>query len=433
MYGQDADLIMLGLVSHEPHFTLLREVVNFNSFQRGGSNANASKAVIKHTKEAQFQLLHLSILREYLDIEFRCRDPEDPPYNLEAVIDDFVFMTFLVGNDFLPHMPSLDISDGAFDILFETYRQQRRGWGKGGYLTHCGNVVDAGRLEAFVKVIGERENDIFEMREVSESAFRKKRRRWDKRDGKPAGPTEEDLAMAEVAKERAFQGMLQEGGLAPNVPGNKKDYKGRYYFEKLDMRPDDHAKHAHLKQVYVEGLAWCLAYYYRGCLSWGWFYPYHYGPMLSDLTDLGSVFASMKFEVGRPFLPFEQLMGCLPPASRDCVPRPYQHLMVSLASPIKDFYPEEFVVDMNGKRNPWEGVNLLPFIDERRLKKAIADFCPPRSLTADERSRNSFGNVLIFSHDAANQDVYPSFNKKLGFKDVNCCNTSIVIYKEPSR
>ena len=139
MYGQDADLIMLGLVSHEPHFTLLREVVDFNSFQR---NKNASKTVIKHTKESKFQLLHLSILREYLDLEF---SDDSCPYNLESVIDDFVFLTFLVGNDFLPHMPSLDIGDGAFDLLFGTYREQRRGWGEGQYLTHCGSVCDAGR------------------------------------------------------------------------------------------------------------------------------------------------------------------------------------------------------------------------------------------------------------------------------------------------
>ena len=44
-------------------------------------------------------------------------------------------------------MPSLDIGDGAFDLLFETYRAQRRQWGPGEYLTHCGSVCNAGRLE----------------------------------------------------------------------------------------------------------------------------------------------------------------------------------------------------------------------------------------------------------------------------------------------
>lgn len=89
IYGQDADLIMLGLVTHEPHFTILREVVNFNFF----NNKNTLKAVKKFTKESDFQLLHLSILREYLQMEFESQPPE---YDLERIIDDFVFMTFLV-------------------------------------------------------------------------------------------------------------------------------------------------------------------------------------------------------------------------------------------------------------------------------------------------------------------------------------------------
>lgn len=283
IYGQDADLIMLGLVTHEPHFCLLREVIDFN-FNFSGQKT--LKAVKKFTKESDFQLLHLSVLREYLWIEF-CRDG-DGSYDLERVIDDFVFMTFLVGNDFLPHMPTLDIGDGAFDLLFNIYREQRTHW-SGGYLTDSGEVADATRLEAFLAAIGAVESEILEQKEKDEAAYIKKKRRWDKRDGRAEGPSDAQLKHEEATRQNEYLGMMEAvlstprdasdfvAGWNPVAEAGQKDFKGRYYFEKLQLTPVDKEKHWELRKSYMEGLMWCLAYYYKGCISWGWFYPYHYG------------------------------------------------------------------------------------------------------------------------------------------------------------
>jgi 5'-3' exonuclease len=43
-------------------------------------------------------------------------------------------------------------------------------------------------------------------------------------------------------------------------------------------------------------------------------------------------------------------------------------------STIIDFYPEDFKIDLNGKKFAWQGVALLPFVDEKRLFKAIKPF-----------------------------------------------------------
>lgn len=68
--------------------------------------------------------------------------------------------------------------------------------------------------------------------------------------------------------------------------------------------------------------------------------------------------------MGTPFRPFEQLLAVLPAASKTLLPEPYQRLMVSEDSPIIEYYPQEFKTDLNGKKQEWEAVVLIPFIAE---------------------------------------------------------------------
>ena len=46
--------------------------------------------------------------------------------------------------------------------------------------------------------------------------------------------------------------------------------------------------------------------------------------------------------------------------------------MTEETSPIYDFYPRQFELDMNGKKQDWEAVVKIPFIDQKRLLKAMA-------------------------------------------------------------
>ena len=337
----------------------------------------------------------------------------------------------------MPHLNTLDISEGAFDLLFQIYKDQRPSWGEGQYLTESGNISDALRLENYLAAIGNVETETLENREVLDAEYIKKKRRWNKRDGLDGGPSDKELKAAEDAKQGDYLNMIQGimtnqkdskfvDGWTPAEAG-KKDFKGRYYFEKLKLTPLDIEGHHALRQSYMEGLMWCLAYYYRGCISWGWFFPYHYGPMLSDLRNLPTMFEKIEFTVGKPILPFQQLMSCLPPASAQLVPKIYRNLMTSPDSPIIQFYPTNFEVDMNGKKNPWEGVNLLPFIEINLLLDTIKQYAPDDDLTDAEKRRNRVGEIFYYTFDLTATETVEAPHKNIGLTDIVKCNSRVTI------
>lgn len=190
------------------------------------------------------------------------------------------------------------------------------------------------------------------------------------------------------------------GDLPDNVRLGEAGWKARYYSTKFGWSETDIESRATLVRSYYEGLLWVMHYYYRGCTSWEWYFPYHYAPFASDLVDVDVLSDNIHFSLGRPFRPFTQLMGVMPASSGKLVlPRCYSRLMTSLTSPILEYYPEDFEIDLNGKRFSWQGVALLPFVDEKRLHAALDPLAP--LLTPEEVTRNSFGRPRLLAHTSS--------------------------------
>ncbi|XBW37533.1 hypothetical protein QEN19_003113 [Hanseniaspora menglaensis] len=164
IYGLDADLIMLGLVTHEPYLSILREEVLF------GKDANkASKLSLEQQK---FYLIHISLVREYLKLEFDILiDDLKFEYDFERVLDDFIFALFVIGNDFLPHLPDLHLTSGAFDYILAGFKYTLKALDD--YLTEDG-VINFDRFAVWISFLAKLERSTFEKEDIDLEWFNKK-------------------------------------------------------------------------------------------------------------------------------------------------------------------------------------------------------------------------------------------------------------------
>jgi 5'-3' exoribonuclease 2 len=508
LYGADADLIMLGLATHEVSFYIIREVVIHIEEQRcylcnksGHLPADCQGVLTDEAGEEEesteapedaessalrkpFQIISIPILREYLEHQFsRFADSLPFTFDFERCIDDFVFICFFVGNDFLPHLPSLSIREGSVDQMLILYLEILPTIGD--YLTDAG-TVNLPQVDVFLEYLGKLEDEVFKQRLEREDRFRAQRaqgRVIQHMNSKPAAdsrkrkiPQDANLIQARkllssltssvvTAKKDLLQvteriESTQSALIIEEVPVTKQEvmastdefydqvrhrlrdkqdlgdafpdrirlgegsdfsWKQRYYFNKFKVKQEDIPDFVmRIRQAYIEGICWVLGYYYQGVPSWTWYYPYHYAPFASDLVGCDSLKCNQAsyFTKGEPFQPFYQLISVLPPksAAPAGLPSGMVDLMTSAESEIIDFFPEDFALDLNGKKFLWQAVVLLPFIKEDRLISVLQRYFEVHPLTEEEGVRNSLNRNVLFvpSSDCLAKQLEDVHTKPMG-------------------
>ncbi|KAG8511433.1 5'-3' exoribonuclease 1, partial [Galemys pyrenaicus] len=332
-------------------------------------------------------------------------------YDIERIIDDWILMGFLVGNDFIPHLPHLHINHDALPLLYGTYITILPELG--GYINESGHL-NLPRFEKYLVKLSNFDREHFSEVFVDLKWFESKV--GNKYLNEAAGiAAEEAKSYKEKKKSKGQENLcwtaLDKSGEVVTSKDNLEDenedddlfetefrqYKRTYYMTKMGV--DVVSEYVFAMTFWLTKLHVMFRQYSGFCTT----IIMEFSPG-ADIRNISTL--KLHFELGKPFKPFEQLLAVLPAASKNLLPTCYQHLMTSEDSPIIEYYPPDFKTDLNGKQQEWEAVVLIPFIDEKRLLEAM-EACN-HSLKKEERKRNQHSECLMCWYDRETAFTYPS-------------------------
>uniref|UniRef100_A0A6C0HVL6 Xrn1 N-terminal domain-containing protein n=1 Tax=viral metagenome TaxID=1070528 RepID=A0A6C0HVL6_9ZZZZ len=373
IYGLDADLIFLMLATGLDNIYLMREAQHME----------------KKSSDSAFNYVSIEIMRECIfDSVQKIMNKMEVPIPLikKNIINDFIFICYLMGNDFLPHLPALDIYNNAIDKLLVCYVE---------------NVV----LNGYIIIINDSNNNINinndnyysfiiklasdEERLIMEHYNSKKRRAYCQ---------STDPFDIEMNKIENLQFKINDPinlGQGPMSDWRPRFYNNYYHNNNpTDINLDSDLDEFTDKMVYHYnvGLKWVAMYYFDKCPSWDYYYPYDHAPFLTDMARSKFDFNNVVFKESSPLKPFEQLLIVLPKESAYLLPTELQKIMTNPNSSASHLYPNEFQLDMIGKRKYWMCNPILPNLEINLIKKMFEKYS--KLLKEEDIKKNSDGKLI---------------------------------------
>jgi 5'-3' exonuclease len=255
VYGLDADLIMLSLFH-------LKYCKNIYVFREAPEFLKSSIPVDVRSDNAEPYFLDILELSTCILKEMSCK------FNDSMRINDYVFLCFFLGNDFLPHFPAMNIRTHGIQILLDVYRLCIGNRTDRHIISSDGNI-DWRNVEIFITELAKREHELLKGEHYIRNKFEHRRHR-----------ETSSLEKEEILNNIPIIYRAEEKYICPEERG----WENRYYKALFNVRTKEDVKAICLE--YKKGLDWVYNYYTVGCKNWRWRYTYDYGPLFTNLVNV---------------------------------------------------------------------------------------------------------------------------------------------------
>ena len=345
VHGLDADLIMLSMIKNN-HIYLLRERTEYNI----------------EGLDSEYVYLDINSLKKYLvqDIKKDYIILSD-----QSIINDYIFLCFFIGNDFIHNSPCINIRYGGLDNLLKIYNKLQEEHAGIFYLIYD-KKLDIINFKKFIHKISLSENEylkkILFIRDKQHNKFKNMFH-----DIYLSYLNNECLETYQEERLKEFNNHIpiidinDENKIFKNMGSWQRRYYMFQIYQHHNYNPSyDDILEIKIKDIcknYLESFVWTSNYYFDDCISWRWYYKYHFAPSMKDfhnylnnITDINIIKLDKK-----PLKSSEQLKLILPEKSFNLLPEDVDRMP-------EYYYPKSFKTNYIMKRYNWEGHPILPEI-----------------------------------------------------------------------
>lgn len=376
IYGLDADLFFLAMASQINNIYLLREASQFTN-----DDDNNNSTITEVLRYISIDMIKNLCNKTIITTITRKQQLDIDKLNF---CNDFIFICYLLGNDFLPHLPSLNIKNAGMDYILDAYSDVYIEL-KEQLIENNNKNINNDFLRKLLKILGDYESSyfIYELQNY--------KRYQQNKIFNPAGIKNADykkeLWELENMKLMTINDPIKLGWDCSDL------WKFRYYEHYFQTIEYQNEMINIITEYYIQGLKWVTEYYFDSCIDWKWQLPYAHAPFVSDLAKFLETnnINNYKFTNISPITPYEQLLSVVPPSCINIIPKSYQKLMID--SNIIDMFPHTFELDMIDKDQYWQCIPIIPALDIQRILNETTKI----KLLKNELNNNMICNEFTFN------------------------------------